>query len=230
MPVAPPADDPMRLPDAVQSLLLAHAHRRPLAAGESLFLAGSMPDALFGVVSGCLVVNQHGADGREAVIALLEPGHWFGEVSLLIGRERVYDTIATQPSEVAVLGAADFHRLVVADPALLMAFAQLVCRRLRAALAWIDEALLQPLPVRLAQRLRTLQSEAAAAGDAALPVSQEQLAAMLGVSRQTVNRQLQQWQRAGALRLRYGRIEVLDAARLEDGSEPVLADQQRQQP
>ncbi|NRF66915.1 Crp/Fnr family transcriptional regulator [Aquincola sp. S2] len=209
-----PDADPMRLPEPVQALLLAQAHRRKLAAGESLFLAGSMPDALFGVVSGCLCVSQSGADGREAVIALLEPGHWFGEVSLLIGRERVYDTCATQPSEVAVLGAAEFHRLIATEPGLLMAFTQLVCRRLRAALAWIDDALLQPLPVRLAQRLVRLAQEAAAAGDAALPVSQEQLAAMLGVSRQTVNRQLQQWQRIGALRLRYGRIEVVDAAGL----------------
>eukprot|EP01035_Chromulina_nebulosa_P039944 gene39944-54016_t len=131
---SPVHNSDMRLAGEVQQRLLDVAHRRTLARGESLFHKGSQPDALFGVVSGSLRVSVVAPGGREAVIAMLEPGHWFGEVSLLVGRERVYDTCAVDTTEMAVVAAADFHRLVAAHPDVHMAFTRLVCLRLRQAL------------------------------------------------------------------------------------------------
>jgi CRP-like cAMP-binding protein len=97
-----------------------------------------------------------------------------------------------------------------------MAFTRLVCLRLRQALAWIDDAILMPLPVRLARRLLSLTSSPAglASGSAALAASQEDLAFMLGVSRQSVNRQLKLWEADGTLRVTYRRIELLDPQKL----------------
>ena len=174
-PGAPPSpvhNGDMRLDAGVQQQLLAVAHRRTLARGESLFLKGSSPDALFGVVAGSL--------------------------------------------RVSVVAAADFHRLVAAQPEVHMAFTRLVCLRLRQALAWIDDVILMPLPVRLAHRLLALDArEGAGEGPAMLGVSQEDLSFMLGVSRQSVNRQLKLWEEDGTLRVRYRGIELLDRARLE---------------
>lgn len=212
------ASDRLRLPGGVQQCLLDVAHRRKLAAGDSLFLKGSSPDALFGVVRGTLRVSVVAANGREAVIAMLEAGHWFGEVSLLVGQERVYDTYAVEPTDMAVVTAEDFHHLIATRPEVHMAFTKLVCHRLRQALVWIDDAILMPLPVRLAHRLLTLdaRADAGAAGEStALGVSQEDLAFMLGVSRQSVNRQLKIWEEQGALRVDYRRILLLDRALLE---------------
>ena len=200
---APDATDALRLSAPVQAALLAVAHRRTLAQGDSLFLKGSMPDALFGVVQGSLRVSVTGASGREAVIAVLQPGHWFGEVSLLVGQERVYDTFATEPTEMAVVSATDFHRLIASSVDIHMAFPRLIGLRLRQALRWIDDAILSPLPVRLAQRILALVQQGS--GEP-LTVSQEELAMMLGVSRQSVNRQLKLWEDAGVLRLEYKRI------------------------
>ncbi|MDZ7865933.1 Crp/Fnr family transcriptional regulator [Acidovorax sp.] len=210
------ADERLRLPEEVQDALLQVAHRRQLQRGDSLFLKGSAPDALFGMVQGALRVSVAAPDGREAVIAVLEPGHWFGEVSLFVGQHRVYDTCAVEPSEVAVVQAADFHHLIATQPALHMAFTRLVCQRLRQALAWIDDAILQPLPVRLAHRLVTLDSRPASAESTTvvLAVSQEDLAFMLGVSRQSINRQLKQWEEEGMLRVGYRVVELLDRERL----------------
>lgn len=213
------ADDRMRLPEAVQRTLLAVARRRTLARGESLFLKGSAPDALFGVVHGALRVSVVAAGGREAVIAMLEPGHWFGEVSLLVGRERVYDTCAVEPTEMAVVDAEDFHRLIAERPEVHMAFTRLVCLRLRQALAWIDDAILMPLPVRLAHRLLTLDAREAEVPQT-LGVSQEDLAFMLGVSRQSVNRQLKLWEEEGLLRVRYRSIALLDRTGLARHAAP----------
>lgn len=218
-PHSPVHNSDMRLADDVQQRLLAVAHRRTLVRGESLFHKGSSPDALFGVVSGSLRVSVVAPGGREAVIAMLEPGHWFGEVSLLVGRERVYDTCAVDTTEMAVVAAVDFHRLVAAHPDVHMAFTRLVCLRLRQALAWIDDVILMPLPVRLAHRLLTLDARAVApaedGGGTLLGVSQEDLSFMLGVSRQSVNRLLKLWEEDGTLRVRYRSIELLDRAQLE---------------
>ena len=215
----PDPSDHLRLPQSVQDQLLDVAHRRTLAPGDSLFLKGSAPDALFGVVRGALRVSVVAANGREAVIAMLEPGHWFGEVSLLVGQERVYDTYAVETVDMAVVAASDFHHLITTKPEVHMAFTKLVCQRLRQALVWIDDAILMPLPVRLAHRLLALDAHAddAASGGSArvLGVSQEDLAFMLGVSRQSVNRQLKIWEEQGMLRVDYRRIVLLDRALLE---------------
>lgn len=215
--VSPVHNSEMRLAADVQQRLLAVARRRTLARGESLFHKGSSPDALFGVVDGALRVSVVAPGGREAVIARLEPGHWFGEVSLLVGRERVYDTCAVEATEMAVVAAADFHRLVADHPDVHMAFTRLVCLRLRQALAWIDDVILMPLPVRLAHRLLALDARAALPGEAGVlvDVSQEDLSFMLGVSRQSVNRQLKMWEQDGTLQVRYRCIALLDRAQLE---------------
>jgi CRP/FNR family cyclic AMP-dependent transcriptional regulator len=206
----------MRLPPQVQTALFDVAHRRKLAQGDSLFLKGSMPDALFGVVQGTLRVSVTGASGREAVIAVLKPGHWFGEVSLLVGQERVYDTFATEPTEMAVVAAWDFHRLIASDFDIHLAFSRLVCVRLRQALRWIDDTILMPLPARLAHRILALAEHGATdTGKAGhIDVSQEDLSMMLGVSRQSVNRQLKMWEDEGILRVEYKRIVLLDRGRL----------------
>jgi len=99
-----------------------------------------------------------------------------------------------------------------------MAFTRLVCLRLRQALAWIDDVILMPLPVRLAHRLLTLDARASSPGEGGgtlLGVSQEDLSFMLGVSRQSVNRQLKLWEEDGTLRVRYRSIELLSRAQLE---------------
>ena len=219
MPAASDAGDRLRLPPSVQERLLAVAHRKTLASGDSLFLKGSAPDALFGVMRGALRVSVVAANGREAVIAMLEAGHWFGEVSLLVGQERVYDSFATESTDVAVVSASDFHQLISQHADIHMAFTKLVCHRLRQALVWIDDVILMPLPVRLAHRLLTIDARAADAsadnGAQVLGVSQEDLAFMLGVSRQSVNRQLKLWEEQGVLRLDYRRIVLLDRAQLQ---------------
>lgn len=152
--------------------------------------------------------------GREAVVSILEPGQWFGEVSLFVDAHRTYDTRALVDSELLVVPAQAFHHIVDDQPKFLLEFIRLVCRRYRWALEWIDETILQPLPVRLARRLLAAQHAhlLSMPGDteASLRLSQEDLGHMLGVSRQSVNRQLKEWEAQGILRLDYGRIAVLD--------------------
>jgi CRP-like cAMP-binding protein len=209
VPGMPPGPD---LPIEVHRLLLQHASAKSLPAHDSLFLRGSAPNQLFGVVSGRVRVASTSPAGREALIAILEPGRWCGEVSLLVGEERVYDATAMVPSQLAIVDAAVFHRLVKEHADVHMAFTRLVCRRLREALDWVDRLMLDPLPSRMAYRLLDLHDSRGHGGP--LELSQEDLAAMLGVSRQSVNRELKLWAAEGLVEARYGRIRLVDRARL----------------
>ncbi|KJK22534.1 Crp/Fnr family transcriptional regulator [Burkholderiaceae bacterium 16] len=207
----------------LEALLRSHAMRRQLVKGEVLFTYGSNPDALFCVERGAIKVSSTAQNGREAVLSLLEAGQWFGEVSLFIDAHRVYDTRAAEASEVLVIPAATFHALIAREPRLLMEFTQLICRRYRSALEWIDEVILMPFPVRLARRLLAVEHAHALSaqgmqtqgGRPALKLSQEELSHMLGVSRQSVNRQLKDWEKQGVLRLEYGRLILCDKAALQ---------------
>lgn len=206
----------LNLPDHVAELLLQASQRRKLSRGESLFAYGSAPDAMFGMVTGAVRTSITSASGREFVLGLLQAGHWFGEVSLLDGLPRVYAAHAVGDCEVAVLPAAAFWPLAEKHPEVHLALTRLVCHRLRLALAWIDDTVLMPLPARLARRITALLQGGGASGEqGVVSLSQEDLAAQLGVSRQSINRQLKLWEKQGLLRVDYGRIAVFDRAALE---------------
>jgi CRP/FNR family cyclic AMP-dependent transcriptional regulator len=195
-------------------LLRAHAGRRRLAKGDVLFTYGSAPDALFYLERGRIRVSTTAASGREAMLGMIEPGQWFGEVSLLMNAPRVYDTRAVIDSELLVVPATAFHALVDEQPKFLREFVRLIGHRYRWALEWIDATILLPFPMRLARRLLDAQQlHARSVPDdesAGLRLSQEELSQMLGVSRQSVNRQLKEWEAKGILRLDYGRVTLLD--------------------
>lgn len=200
------------LPDAISALLLAASTRRALVKGQELFGQGSMPQAMYGVVSGSLRIGLTGEDGNEFLATVAGPGQWFGEGPLLDGAERVFRACAMGDAEVAILAATDFQRLVRTHPEALLALARLVCSRYRSALAWIEDANLRPLPARLARRVLALHSQAAREQRGGMRLSQDELAGHLGVSRQSVNRLLKAWERSGHVRLSYGGMEILDPA------------------
>lgn len=210
-----PATAPLdQLPPALAATFLAAATRRQLADKQVLFGLESAPAAMFGVVSGRLKVNSFSADGQRFFASQLAAGHWFGEVPLLDQQPRAFEVSAQGDTEVAVLSADAFWRIIDADPAALLVLTRLVCNRYRQALAWIEDASLRSVPARLAARLLAMQAFAGA-GSTALQLSQEDLAAQLGVARQTVNRQLKAWERAGLIGLRYAALDIVDGAGLQ---------------
>lgn len=215
-PVPGPAPD--QLSPALDGLLRAQARRQQLARGQALYARGAPPAALYCVESGAVQLSTSARSGREAVLGVVQPGRWFGELTLFIQAPRVHDARALVDSVLLVVPAAAFHAVVDHRPEHLLEFVRLVCHRYKWAIERIDAGILQPLPARLAQLL--LMGDAppvpGAAGDAAeRQQSQESLAQMLGSSRQSVNRLLKQWEALGLLRLAYGRIRLLDPQALQ---------------
>jgi CRP-like cAMP-binding protein len=147
----------------------------------------------------------------------MEPGNWFGEASLLDGLPRPHDVTAIEPSSVLVIGAPAFERLM-RRTAFARALGALLCSRVRALYGLVEDAMLRSTSTRIARRLLSLaRGDTTMAADARsrVGVSQEALAMMLGITRQTLSKELKVLARDGVLALGYGRIEVLLPLELE---------------
>jgi CRP-like cAMP-binding protein len=209
------------LPLAERRALVAASEALRLAAGEMLFRQGdAVPagaGAFYGVVSGGIKASSLRADGKEAILAVLEAGNWFGEISLIDRQPRTHDATAVGDTEVLALPRPAFDRMMK-RPAFALAVCRMLAARVRSLYGMVEDATLRSTRARVARRLLLL-----ARGDATqaretrpvVPVSQEALAMMLGLSRQTLSKELQGLARDGAVELGYGKIAIASVARLE---------------
>ncbi len=190
-----------------RALLLAQAKVRSVAAGARLYGVGDPPDGLWAVLDGQVRLMGYPAVGAELVVLIMGPGTWFGELSTLDAGPRPHDAIAFGPARVLHIGIEAFRRAARDTPELWWDIALLACAHQRASLAFMMNTLSQPIPVRLARTLAGL----ARAGGGSVAIRQADLAAMIGVSRQTSNKALKAMERAGVIALEYARIRVVDA-------------------
>jgi CRP-like cAMP-binding protein len=141
------------LPAPFQHSLLAHARQRQLEAGQYLFKRGDPPCGLYAVLNGSLRVSAVNAQGKEAILSLVESPYWFGEICLFDGLPRTHDACAVGPCTLlqvpqqALLGILDEHPRYWRDLALLMS------QKLRLSFIGLEQLSLMPAPVRLAHRL-----------------------------------------------------------------------------
>lgn len=204
-------------PPALQQVLAALGRPLRLAAGEVLFARGSGSDGLCCVMSGLLHVGTVAADGKATLLATLEPCQWFGEIALIDGQPRNHDAVADGGALLLVLPSAPLQQWLDQHPLHWRDLARLACRKLRTGFMVLEDQTRLPLEGRLARRLwLAAQGYGARAGEPRrrLQLSQERLAQMLGVSRQSVNKTLRTLESRGWLSQRYGVIELLDLAAL----------------
>jgi CRP/FNR family cyclic AMP-dependent transcriptional regulator len=198
------------LPPDRRAALIDHARLRSVAAGASIYGIGDAPNGLWAVLAGEVRLTGHPVAGHQFLALIVRPGTWFGEVSTLDGGPRPHDAVAFGPARMLHVSMPVFHRLAEAVPALYHDLGRLVCQHQRAALDFIAQAVSLPLGARLAKLLL----DRTRADEPVLRLRQEDVAAMLSVSRQTLNRQLARLVAAGVVRLAYARIEVVDRAGL----------------
>jgi CRP/FNR family cyclic AMP-dependent transcriptional regulator len=203
-----------------EEALRQHARVLFVPKKSALFAVGSQPEGLYCVKQGIMRLSVTASNGREAVLSVLSPGRWFGEASLLGEEPHAHDARAVIDAEVIVVPPEAVQQVLENRPDFLLELTRLVCRRYKETLQRIDATILLPLPVRLAKRLldvskaqHPLQSDTITAP---LRLSQEDLSQMLGVSRQSINKQLKDWETKGILVVRYGQILVLDHEALQN--------------
>ncbi|MGG2399494.1 Crp/Fnr family transcriptional regulator [Pseudomonas sp. SH1-B] len=203
------------LPSALSQSLLEMAKVQRLDAGQRLFRRGDKPSGLYAVVEGAVRVGAVSENGKEALLTLVGPPYWFGEISLFDGLPRTHDAFAESASTLLLLPQAELLALLEREPQHWRDFALLMSHKLRLAFVTLEDMSLLPAAPRLARRL-LLIAENYGEGEPRqlLHLAQEQLALMLSLSRQTTNQILKELEAQGVVRLTYGEIEILDIERL----------------
>ncbi len=206
-------------PDLIDEIA-SSATRKTLGAGEILFLKGDPADALWGVLSGRIVIEVGAEDGKEMVLDAFGEGEVFGEVGVLDFGPRRVAARAVQASELFRLERKHFLKHLQSSPELCFRVFSLLCSHLRQTTENLEDTALYKLPNRLAKRLTMLAADSEAIDGAVLHIGQSDLAGMLGVNREAINRHLRGFEKDGLITLRRQRIEIMDQQALGELASP----------
>jgi CRP-like cAMP-binding protein len=179
-----------------------------LPKGHLLFSQNDQADAVYLILAGVVALVLSTVDGRELVIGELTAGSMFGELSVLTDKRRSTGAVVHTACEMLAIPVDVFEAAMEGSPALMREVLAMTAQRLRecsareSALAFLDA------PGRLARALLLLNQENGGAGT--LVTSQEEIAQRVGLTRQTVAKELGRWRRAGWLQTGRGKIVLLD--------------------
>ena len=205
--------------------LCRYAKPATLKRGATIVSKGDPGNSLIAVISGTVKISISSPDGRNAILNLIGPGEIFGEVAVLDGHARTADAIANSNCEIFVIDRREFLPFVKSQPALAMKLIELLCARLRWTSDQVEEVILRDLPGRLASALLRLTERHKAAQDSRIiTVTQQEISEMVGMSRESINKQLRAWAARNWVRLEHGAIVVLDIAPLQEIAGPGAED------
>jgi CRP/FNR family transcriptional regulator, cyclic AMP receptor protein len=207
-----------KLSAGLRDAILARASVRRLPDGAMLAARGTPAAEWCGVARGAVRVSTVSLAGRQVTLTYAEPGTWFGDIALFDGLPRTHDAHAHGATTLLTVRKADFKLLLATHVELYDALLRLNCRRLRLMFDAIEDLNSLPLGARLAKQILLLaRSYGVAQGEEiriGLQLAQEDLAQLLGASRQRVNQELKGFEREGALRIEPTRIVVLSKDKL----------------
>jgi CRP/FNR family transcriptional regulator, cyclic AMP receptor protein len=175
-------------------VLVGAAEDHLFSRGDVLFSEGDDPTELFVVVSGRIAIANKSIDGRESVISLMERGDLFGEMPLFDGLLRSAEARALEPSEVIAIPYAPLRGLYESQPELLWNVVALLAGRLRSTDEALADSVFLDVTGRTAKRLLELAGDL---DEFSLPITQEELAGMVGASRERVNKAIASFVRLG---------------------------------
>lgn len=194
---------------------------RKLDKNETLFVKGDPGDSFFGVQDGKIKIVTTSPNGKEVTLNIIESGQFFGEIAMLDGMDRTADAIAMEKTDLLVIQRRDFIPFLEKHPKLCIQVMQLLCRRVRLTSEMVEDAAFLPLDGRLAKRLLNLADlygEEVEDGHVliGLNLPQQELARMMGTSRESVNKQLQVWRNEGWIELARGKVTICDPDALQN--------------
>jgi CRP-like cAMP-binding protein len=162
-------------------------------------------------------ISTPSEQGKDAIFNLIVPGELFGEIAFLDGGQRTADAVAIDNCELMIIERRDFIPLIQDDPELAVRLIKLLCARLRRTSEQVEDIVFLGLPNRLAKVLLHLyRPSAEAPPKAKIQVTQREISQMIGVSRESANKQLQAWQRRKWLKLERGGIVIFAPDALSD--------------
>jgi CRP/FNR family transcriptional regulator, cyclic AMP receptor protein len=184
-----------------------------LERNDTLFSEGDEADELFVVLTGRIAIAKRSTDGRESLVALMEPGDIFGEMPLFDDEPRSATARALERSELVRVPFEAVRSELEAQPAVLWDVVALFASRLRVTDDALADAMLLDVTGRTAKRLLEL---AGPADEFVLPITQEELAGLVGASRERVNKAIAAFVRLGWIGQTDRRYRILNRQRLTD--------------
>ena len=206
------------LDDEAQGDLRRRMDEVKLGRGDTLFSEGDPGDRLYVVSLGKVKLGRTASDGRENLLAVLGPGEMFGELSLFDPGPRTATATAVTAATLHGLGHDDLEPLLLQRPEVAGRLLAALARRLRRTNEAMGDLVFRDVPGRVAKALLDLASRFGVETDDGLRVThdltQEELAQLVGASRETVNKALADFASRGFLRLEGRAVVILDIERL----------------
>jgi len=217
------------LPESVVEEFSRQSTQRTFAEGESVYRKGEPSEYVYRIGSGAIKLCNYSPDGDEIISGEFRQGDCFGEMGVIDGLPRVSHAIASQPCKLQVLTKQKFQQLCKQYPQISHQINIVLCRRVRFLYSLNEEAVGLKLHQRLArvlQRLAYSHGEVERLGGVCITISHENISKMLGASRQSVSKELKQLERDGDIELLYGKIRIVQLARLTEKYETAIGIEQ----
>lgn len=200
------------LDEATLADIAATSTTHVLKRGDRLFAESDEPNELYVTVSGRIAMVNRSVDGRESVVALMEAGDLFGEMPLFDGRPRSTDARALEPSEAISIPYEPLRDLYQREPIQLWRVVKLLADRLRAVDGALADSVFLDVTGRTAKRLLEIAGDS---NEFSLPVTQEELAGMVGASRERVNKAIASFVKLEWLEQRDRRYVITNREQME---------------
>ncbi|HOB68079.1 Crp/Fnr family transcriptional regulator [Ottowia sp.] len=202
--------------------ILRCAHVKRYQDGDLICSRGDPAEQWTACARGSVRVCSTTLTGKQITLTYVEPGIWFGDVALFDGDRRTHDAYAHGATTIVAVSRIDFQKILAQHPELYEALLKLHARRIRLLFGQVEDLNTLPLRARLAKQLghllRSYGTPAATGEDEVritLQLAQEELAQLLGASRQRVNQELKTMEREGVLRIEAGGLVVRDRSALQ---------------
>ena len=192
--------------------LVKFATVRHFQPNDEIFAKGDAGNTLCGVLAGRVCIYTISSEGVEAILNILEPGEIFGEIALLDGGPRTAGARAMKEVDLLQIHRDHFVPFLHDHPELGVSILPVLCGRIRMNVEFIEDAVFLHLPARLAKRLLSL-AEVHGKPDArgvriAFKLSQQDIAHMIGATRERVNKELGIWRERGVIAVEDGMIVI----------------------
>lgn len=199
------------LSDDALARVVTSATSRSLRRGDVVFEEGAVPEHLYVVEDGRIAIASKSIDGRESVFALMERGELFGEMGLLDGLGRSAEARALEASQITQIPYQPVREVFQENPELLWGVVALLAGRLRSMDSALADSVFLDVTGRTAKRLLEMAGDQ---DEFQLPVTQEELAGMVGASRERVNKAISSFVRLGWIDQSDRRYAILDREQL----------------
>ncbi|MBC7916654.1 MAG: Crp/Fnr family transcriptional regulator [Rhodoferax sp.] len=201
--------------------ILRCAYVKRYKDGDLITARGEPPEEWIACAKGAVRVSSTSISGKQITLTYVEPGIWFGDVSIFDGDRRTHDAYAHGESTILCVAKADFKKILASHVELYEALLRLHARRIRQLYGLVEDLNTLPLRARLAKQLlhlvRSYGVPSLSDGSEVrigLHLAQEELAQLLGASRQRVNQELKSMEREDVIRIEPGGLVIRDRAAL----------------